>query len=320
MKVSIIIPVYKADAYLDECVASVVGQSYKDLEVILVDDGSPDRCPAMCDSWAAKDSRIRVIHKSNGGAGDARNAGLDVCSGDYVLFLDSDDYLTATAVEELVQTASSNDADIVVCNFFRDKTQENNGSGFVRKIDKETAFINVACYTNYIGPPMKIYRREIFDDLRFDKGRLNEDEFICHKAFNEATSIFTYEKNLFYYRETPNSLVTSKPKLKNLVDSFDAVEERLEFLESNNYTEAYIANEKRLYTVFFAYYPEIKAQSIAEKQIKKKIKKRIKALLPRLRKNPYIKEKGYRTILIIMSISIDFAMILLKLKRQLCNR
>ena len=91
--ISVIIPVYKVERYLDACVASVVGQTYPDLEIILVDDGSPDNCPALCDAWAAKDTRIRVIHRSNGGLSAARNSGLDICTGEYIAFVDSDDRL-----------------------------------------------------------------------------------------------------------------------------------------------------------------------------------------------------------------------------------
>lgn len=320
MKVSIIIPVYKVEAYLDECVASVVGQSYKNLEIILVDDGSPDRCPAMCDSWAEKDSRINVIHKSNGGLSDARNVGLDVCTGSYVLFLDSDDYLTTTAVEELVETATSNNADIVVYNFFRDSIQENAGSETISKIDKETAFINMAIYPNYIMAQLKLYRKEIFNVLCFEKGRLHEDEFICHKVFNAATNIFVYDKSLYYYRQTPNSIVTSRPKLKNLTDSFAALEERLKFLQTNNYAKAYLANERRLYTVFFAFYPEIRAKDIDEKQAKNAIRHRIKTILPVLKRNPFITERGYKLSLLGMSVSVELTMMLLKFKRRLFNR
>ena len=91
--ISVIIPIYNVEAYLDECIASVIAQTYSNLEIILVDDGSPDNCPQMCDEWAAKDSRIRVIHKENGGLSDARNAGIDIATGEYIAFVDSDDWI-----------------------------------------------------------------------------------------------------------------------------------------------------------------------------------------------------------------------------------
>lgn len=92
-KISVIVPVYKVENFLDRCVESIVGQTYENLEIILVDDGSPDNCPAMCDKWAEKDGRIKVIHKENGGVSSARNAALDIVSGDYICFVDSDDWI-----------------------------------------------------------------------------------------------------------------------------------------------------------------------------------------------------------------------------------
>ena len=111
--VSVVIPVYNVEAYLDRCVQSVVNQTYKNLEIILVDDGSPDNCPAMCDAWAQKDSRIKVIHKENGGLGYARNTGIDNATGDYICFFDSDDYVAPTTIEECWQIITETQADIV---------------------------------------------------------------------------------------------------------------------------------------------------------------------------------------------------------------
>lgn len=116
-KISIIVPVYKVEKYLDRCVESIVNQTYKDLEIILVDDGSPDDCPKMCDEWAEKDERIKVVHKVNGGLTSARNAGLDVATGEYIQFVDSDDYLEKKASEILITNLQKNNADLSVGNF-----------------------------------------------------------------------------------------------------------------------------------------------------------------------------------------------------------
>ena len=99
--ISVIVPIYKVQDYLKECIESIINQTYSDIEVILVDDGSPDRCPQMCDEWAKRDSRIRVVHKKNGGLSSARNAGLDVAKGEYISFVDSDDFVEETMLEEL---------------------------------------------------------------------------------------------------------------------------------------------------------------------------------------------------------------------------
>ena len=112
--VSVIIPVYKVERYLDACVESVIGQTYTDLEILLVDDGSPDRCPAMCDAWAEKDLRIRVIHRKNGGLSAARNTGIEAASGEFLIFADSDDRMEPDAVRRAVEAQRQYDADLVL--------------------------------------------------------------------------------------------------------------------------------------------------------------------------------------------------------------
>ena len=114
-KISVIVPVYKVEAYLDKCVRSIMDQTYRNLEIILVDDGSPDDCPAMCDAWAEKDSRIRVIHKENGGLSDARNAGMAVATGEYIGFIDSDDYIAPDMYRLLLERMTADGSDIAAC-------------------------------------------------------------------------------------------------------------------------------------------------------------------------------------------------------------
>lgn len=114
LKVSVVVPVYNVEPYLDRCVESIVNQTYKNLEIILVDDGSPDGCPALCDEWAKKDARIRVIHKQNAGAGMARNTGIEQATGEYVFFFDADDYVDLTTVEKCVESAVENGSDVVL--------------------------------------------------------------------------------------------------------------------------------------------------------------------------------------------------------------
>ena len=118
-KVSIIIPVYKVEPYIDECLNSIVNQTYSNLEIILVDDGSPDTCPQKCDEWASKDSRIRVVHKQNGGLSSARNAGMDVATGDFFMFVDSDDFIESNMVESLLDIHKKQESDITCCEVNR---------------------------------------------------------------------------------------------------------------------------------------------------------------------------------------------------------
>ena len=123
--ISVIVPIYNVEKYLDRCVGSIINQTYKNLEIILVDDGSPDNCPQMCDDYAKKDSRIKVVHKENGGLSDARNAGMKVATGEYVSFIDSDDYISLDFYETLLETIVDNDSDIVECSvvkFYEDNS------------------------------------------------------------------------------------------------------------------------------------------------------------------------------------------------------
>ena len=116
--ISVIIPVFKVEDYIDECIISVINQSYKQLEIILVDDGSPDKCPELCDSWATKDNRIKVVHKCNGGLSSARNAGLDIARGDYISFVDSDDYIAPDMILNLYKCIIQNKTDISACKIY----------------------------------------------------------------------------------------------------------------------------------------------------------------------------------------------------------
>lgn len=124
-KVSIIVPIYNVEKYLDRCMSSLLNQTLKDIEIIMVDDESPDNCPQLCDEYARKDERVKVIHKKNGGLGLARNSGLEIATGEYVAFVDSDDFVDINMYQELYSTADSYDSDIVYCGFYEYKNESN---------------------------------------------------------------------------------------------------------------------------------------------------------------------------------------------------
>ena len=165
--VSVIIPVYKTEQYLDRCIESVVNQTYKNLEIILVDDGSPDNCPKMCDEWAKKDSRIKVIHKKNGGLSDARNVGIDCATGEYLSFIDSDDFISNQMYKKMLNSIENFNADLAVCGietFYDGQTPDvmvdkedeviSNKEAFLRLNNKEyNTYLVIACnklYKNYL--------------------------------------------------------------------------------------------------------------------------------------------------------------------------
>ena len=199
--ISVIVPIYKVEAYLKKCIKSIQNQTYSNLEIILVDDGSPDGCGAICDRYAKEDTRIRVIHKENGGLSDARNKGLDIATGEYILFVDSDDYIHPQMVEILLQHLEVVDADMAVCGF---KTVEENEEVIFDCFDicetagreKKTEVVGIDAGEVFEGQAVmnnlqyknlltvvawnKLYKAELFAELRYPKGRVQEDEFLVH--------------------------------------------------------------------------------------------------------------------------------------------
>ena len=201
--VSVIVPVYKVEPYLHRCVDSILIQTYTNLEIILVDDGSPDNCGKICDEYAKKDNRIKVIHKTNGGQSEARNVGLDVAKGEYVTFVDSDDWIHHRYVEILYNDIMQANADVSMCGFVRtsdmhcvDNSYKNHK---FKTISKEQA-MEKTLYQNKLdsSPWDKLYKRKLFDGLRFTVGRIYEDLEIIYQIYDRAT-ILTYTDDALYY-------------------------------------------------------------------------------------------------------------------------
>ncbi len=174
--ISVIVPVYKVEKYLRRCVDSILSQSFTDFELLLTDDGSPDNCPAICDNYAAKDSRVRVIHKENGGLSSARNAALNICEGKYICFVDSDDYISPDMFEKLLSAAKNNDCEVAICGQFTERDgQISIDEPKVEQLlifDSDKAIeklIEDKIINNYVWD--KIYKKYLFDGVRFPDGR-----------------------------------------------------------------------------------------------------------------------------------------------------
>ena len=191
MKLTVIIPVYQVEATLDRCVESVVRQQVSDMEIILVDDGSPDKCPQMCDEWAQKDSRIHVIHKENGGLSDARNAALDIATGDYITFIDSDDWISPYTFAPLLEMMGDNDIlEYSIANRLQleDCTYQ----------DMNDYWLQGQAY-NHTYACNKLYRRCLFDDVRFPKGRIFEDVYTLPQLLRKARKVSTTARGFYHY-------------------------------------------------------------------------------------------------------------------------
>jgi len=227
--VTVIMPVYNVEQYLDKAVQSAVDQTYRNLEIILVDDGSADRSGEMCDIWQKKDSRIRVIHKKNGGLSDARNAALDVCKGEYILFLDSDDYISADYVELMLRDAVRFDADIVEATLYH----VYNGSESCFRFYNEPTVLDTARTIEYelggaggggsISSCTKLFKREIFSSYRYQVGKLYEDLYAIVDLLIMA-KVFVVEPDARYYYVHRSDSITTNHFTERSLQYIDAAE------------------------------------------------------------------------------------------------
>ena len=203
---SIILPIYNVEKYLDRCMKSILKQSFKDYEIILVDDGSPDRCGDICDEYAKKDKRIKVIHKENGGLSDARNSGLDVATGKFVAFIDSDDFIHKDMYMILYNAIIDSKSDISQCKFkyfFKeDELNKNIINDGNYKIYNNIDAIEEVIENKNLNANVwnKLYKKELFNDIRFPKGKIHEDEFVTYKVFYKASSISFVVKKFNFFK------------------------------------------------------------------------------------------------------------------------
>lgn len=216
--ISVIVPVYKVEQYLDRCIKSLVEQTYSNIEIIIVDDGSPDNCPMMCDKWKKEDTRIRVIHKKNGGLSDARNAGLEVAKGVYVAFVDSDDYVDMQYIEILYYMMKRTNADLVACNCEIVK-QEQSCKPRKKKIVtniKEKELKEITTTTIGVNAWNKLYKRTLFEHIRFPVGKIHEDAGIWWKIVYYASKVVAVEEKLYFYCQNPESIMHTAFTMKHM--------------------------------------------------------------------------------------------------------
>ena len=233
--ISIIVPIYKVEKYLQRCIDSLISQTYKNIEIILVDDGSPDSCGSICDKNAIKDKRIRVIHKSNGGLSSARNAGLDVCSGDYIMFVDSDDWVEPDFCKDAYASITSYGVDLSVFGYyeFRNDKKIVFCTPKPRIADSEEALKLILQMDDvvYNFAWNKIYHKRLFNKLRYPEGRLYEDQGTTYKAISSAKKIYISNSILYNYDRRHESITSASNTPKDINDKFDLWYERLIFLK-----------------------------------------------------------------------------------------
>ncbi len=210
--IAVIIPVYKVEKYLKKCVDSIIAQDYTNLEIILVDDGSPDHCPQLCDEMAQKDSRIKVIHKENGGLSDARNVGIEVCTSDYVVFVDSDDYVENTYISSLINLKNKFNADIACTpRIYEFENGKSKKIDFFEDmiVDVETAKATIIRAKHGIGVTVcsKLFPVDAIKKHPFPIGKLHEDLAIAMQLFNEFSRIAIGSTATYHYIQHPMSIM-----------------------------------------------------------------------------------------------------------------
>ena len=213
--ISVIVPVYNVEKYLCKCLDSIISQSYKNLEIILVDDGAQDNSGKICDEYAQKDSRITVLHTENGGLSAARNKGLDIITGEYVAFVDSDDYIACNMIEKLFETLTANNADISICNpihVFDDQKAKFDTADKESVVYSPVEAIKEMWYQTSFLPSAwaKLFKADIFKDIRYTEGIIFEDIDIMHEVFIKADKIAYLPQGLYAYIHRENSITTQK--------------------------------------------------------------------------------------------------------------
>lgn len=236
MKLSIIIPCYKVEQYLDQCLESVTRNKTEDIEIILVDDGSPDRVPQMCDQWAQKDHRIKVIHQQNGGLSVARNTGIDASCGEYIWFIDSDDWITDNAIE-CIMTLIGNNPDIEIFVFPLLWTYEGNGKDWVDIKVRECKQMTGKEYLLTPGIQMGASQRNIVKrnfikrfNVKFYPGILHEDGLYGHLIYNHAKKLILQSTPIYYYRQREGSIMHSKG-IKSAYSNIVIHQEMMKYME-----------------------------------------------------------------------------------------
>lgn len=241
--ISIIVPVYKVEQFLVNCIDSILAQTYRNIEIVLVDDGSPDTCGEICDEYTRLDSRVQVLHKENGGLSDARNAGLKVANGEYVTFIDSDDVVDTQFVERLYESIKRNNADIAICEYVHVEEDYGEIPSIIIPQINESIYSNDDMLTKLYHHEEhglefvawgKLYRKTLFDnnDIKYPVGKIHEDLFTTYKLVYYSNKITYLRENLYCYRNRQGSIMNEGFNIKSL-DKVEANSEACLFFERN---------------------------------------------------------------------------------------
>lgn len=253
--ISVIVPIFRVEQFLSRCVESIRNQTYKNIEILLIDDGSTDRCPEICDAYAKQDHRIQVIHKENGGLSDARNAGIEKARGDYLCFVDSDDYVQPTMVEHMLSEAKKNDVRLVIANlkavdekgyqvFESEKSPIHNGM-FTAEELLPKLYQKLGWY--YIVAWNKLYHRSLFDKMRFPVGKIHEDEYIVAQIMWKARKIVCIDSEEYLYIYQRKGSIMNSRQVQSQCDWLEALFQRFEFCKKEDILSTFTAETRAVY-------------------------------------------------------------------------
>ena len=235
-KLSIIVPVYKVEQYIHKCVDSILNQTFTDFELILVDDGSPDNCGKICDEYAQKDKRVRVIHKENGGLSDARNAGLEEAVGEYVSFIDSDDWVDLDLYSDVLAYACTNQLDVVCFDVYEvkgEKIKVQNRYDENKVFSGEDALYKILTDEIDNSACSKVYKRDLWNEVKFPVGKCFEDVATTYKVFHKAIKVGYYKRAYYYYVKREGSIVASSFSAVKRFDYFIGYKDRFYFAQKH---------------------------------------------------------------------------------------
>lgn len=293
--VSVIVPAYKVDKYLERCINSVLSQSYEQIELILVDDGSPDRCGEICDEFAEKDHRIQVIHKQNGGLSAARNVALDIAQGEYITFLDGDDMIHPRMLEWMIRELEETDADIVstgLCSFSGEFPEIENDDNiqFERMTQKD--FIDHLFPENFgkisVTACGKVYKKFLFNELRYPEGVIYEDLRIYLELLLKCDKISVVNRKLYYWYNNASSITRSNYLKHNRFGEFSVREGYISFFKERGLNDQVLLAANEYLTFFMRNYFAVMLRYSERKEVFKPHVEIFRSHLDLIQNNPYV--------------------------------
>lgn len=305
-KISVIVAIYNVENFLNKCIDSIIKQSYNNIEIILVNDGSTDNSKEICDKWAEKDNRIKIINKLNGGLSDARNMGIEKSSGEYICFIDGDDYIDKDMIFKMFKAIRENEAEISICNRYH---VFENGNTFIKFEQKEKeiimtseeAIFQMNSFKSFdMSACTKMFKRELFEDIEFPKGKISEDFYVMYKLFDKADKIVSISDPLYFYYQRNGSITKNK---KFNYDFISAAYEQCIFVEKKYPNLKECVRTSYASANMTSYNSMINVKAKVPRKLQRELRNNVKENYKYIKENKYIKKiKKVQAFLFIYNI------------------